>query len=82
MKCLQIFITKQVVHSPKASCFNQFLVSAEMQVDVQLDRLKLKGTKRAHFVQSKDSKQTVNVTVPNTNQLTCQDLEAFVIVSN
>lgn len=52
-----------------------------MQVDVQLDHLKLKGAKRAHFFLTKDSQQRVNLTVPNTNELTCEELKAFVIVS-
>lgn len=69
------------MNSSDTSYCNQSLVSAEMQVNVQLDRLKLKGAKRAQFVLSKDSQQTVNLAVPNTNKLTCGELDAFVIVS-
>ncbi|KAG5269501.1 hypothetical protein AALO_G00202750 [Alosa alosa] len=53
--------------------------SFKVQVDLQLDRLKHSGGKRAMFVLNKASQRIVNITVPNTNQPTCQELDAFVI---
>ncbi|XP_062408702.1 integrin alpha-V-like [Sardina pilchardus] len=53
--------------------------SFKVQVDVHLDRHKLSGAKRTMFVSNKASQLTVNITVPNTNQLTCQTKDAFVI---
>ncbi|XP_031429193.1 integrin alpha-V-like isoform X2 [Clupea harengus] len=55
------------------------LVELNVQVDVQLDWLKHKGTKRAQFLLNKTSKHTSNITVLLTNEPNCQQLEAFVI---
>lgn len=72
-------ISKITVYKKRYDLFIM-LVYPDVQVDVQLDWLKHKGTKRAQFLLNKTSKHTSNITVLLTNEPNCQQLEAFVIV--